>query len=296
MKYAWIDAQRKDYGLDEMCQMLGVSESGYRAWQRGGKPYRKRLTDAQMLALIRAIHAEFKGSYGSPRMVRELRLRGFPASKERVERLMQENGIRAKHKRRFKVTTDSKHNLPVAPNLLARNFQPEAPNQAWTSDITYLWTNEGWLYLAIVIDLFNREVVGWSLKPRMTADIVTDALTMAWFRRKPAAGLVHHTDRGSQYASYAFQAKLTEYGMRCSMSRKGDCWDNAPTESWFGSFKNERVHGERFETRDEVIAMSFEYIEVFYNRKRLHSTLGYTSPMQFLSDWLRSQPQEKQVA
>ena len=296
MKYAWIDAHRNGYGVDEMCAVLDVSESGYRSWKHGGKPHRKRLTDAQMLTLIQAIHVEFKGAYGSPRMVRELRLRGFPASKERVERLMQENGIKAKHKRRFKVTTDSKHNLPIAPNLLDRNFTPDAPNQVWTSDITYLWTDEGWLYLAIVIDLFNREVVGWSLKPRMTADIVTDALTMAWFRRKPMSGLIHHSDRGSQYASLAFQAKLKEYGMICSMSRKGNCWDNAPTESWFGSFKNERVYGERFETRDEVIAMTFEYIEVFYNRKRLHSTLGYKSPMQFLSDWLIAQEQKKLVA
>lgn len=296
MKYAWIDAQRRDFGLDEMCAVLDVSESGYRSWKHGGRPQRKRLTDAQMLALIQAIHAEFKGAYGSPRMVRELRLRGFPASKERVERLMQENGIKAKHKRRFKVTTDSKHNLPIAPNLLERNFTPDAPNRVWTSDITYLWTDEGWLYLAIVLDLFNREVVGWSLKPRMTADIVTDALTMAWFRRKPAAGLIHHSDRGSQYASQAFQDKLKEYGMICSMSRKGNCWDNAPTESWFGGFKNERVYGERFETRDEVIALTFEYIEVFYNRKRLHSTLGYKSPMWFLSDWLTAQQQEKLVA
>ena len=296
MKYAWIDTHRNGYGVDEMCAVLDVSESGYRSWKHGGKPHRKRLTDAQMLTLIQAIHAEFKGAYGSPRMVRELRLRGFPASKERVERLMQENGIKAKHKRRFKVTTDSKHNLPIAPNLLERNFTPESPNQVWTSDITYLWTDEGWLYLAIVIDLFNREVVGWSLKPRMTADIVTDALTMAWFRRKPAAGLIHHSDRGSQYASHVYQAKLKEYGMICSMSRKGNCWDNAPSESWFGSFKNERVYGERFETRDEVIAMAFEYIEVFYNRKRLHSTLGYKSPMQFLSDWLIVQQQKKLVA
>jgi len=296
VKYAWIDAQREKYGVDEMCHVLDVSESGYRSWKRGDKPQRKRLTDAQMLAVIQSIHAEFKGAYGSPRMVRELRLRGFPASKERVERLMQENDIRAKHKRRFKVTTDSKHNLPIAPNLLERNFTPAAPNQVWTSDITYLWTDEGWLYLAIVIDLFNREVVGWSLKSRMTADIATDALTMAWFRRKPAAGLIHHSDRGSQYASHAFQAKLKEYGMDCSMSRKGNCWDNAPTESWFGSFKNERVYGERFETRDEVIAMTFEYIEVFYNRKRLHSTLGYKSPMQFLSDWLNAPSPGKLVA
>ena len=296
MKYAWIDGQRKAYGLEELCRMLDVSVSGYRSWRRGGKPERKRLTDAQMLALIQAIHAEFKGAYGSPRMVKELRLRGYPASKGRVERLMQENGIKAKHKRRFKVTTDSKHNLPVAPNRLARNFTPDGPNMAWTSDITYLWTDEGWLYLAIVIDLFNREVVGWSLKPRMTADIVTDALTMAWFRRKPAAGLLHHSDRGSQYASHVFQAKLAEYGMICSMSRKGDCWDNAPTESWFGSFKNERVYGERFEAREEIKAMAFEYIEVFYNRRRLHSTLGYKSPQRFLDDWLNRQPLEKLVA
>jgi len=296
VKYAWIDAQRKNFGIDEMCLVLDVSESGYRAWKRGGRPHRKRLTDAQMLALIQSVHAEFKGAYGSPRMVKELRLRGFPASKERVERLMQENNIKAKHKRRFKVTTDSKHNLPIAPNLLERNFAPAAPNRAWASDITYLWADEGWLYLAIVIDLFNREVVGWSLKPRMTADIVTDALTMAWFRKKPAAGLIHHSDRGSQYASHAFQAKLKEYGMACSMSRKGNCWDNAPTESWFGSFKNERVHGERFETRDEVVALAFEYIEVFYNRKRLHSTLGYKSPTQFLDDWLVAQQKEKLVA
>jgi len=296
VKYAWIDAQHGEYSVDEICRVLDVSASGYRSWKRGGKPQRQRLTDTQMLALIRSIHMEFKAAYGSPRMVRALRQRGFPASKERVERLMQENGIKAKHKRRFKVTTDSKHNLPIAPNLLDRNFTPDAPNQVWTSDITYLWTDEGWLYLAIVLDLFNREVVGWSCKPRMTADIVTDALTMAWFRRKPAAGLIHHSDRGSQYASHAFQAKLKEYGMACSMSRKGNCWDNAPSESWFGSFKNERVYGERFETRDEMKAMAFEYIEVFYNRKRMHSTLGYKSPAQFMDDWLKIQQQEKLVA
>ena len=296
MKYAWIDEHRNEFGLDETCSVLDVSISGYRAWKRGGKPIRKRLSNAQMLALIQAIHAEFKGIYGSPRMVRELRSRGFPASKERVERLMRENGIRARHKRRYKVTTDSKHNLPVAQNLLDRNFNPDAPNKVWTSDITYLWTGEGWLYLAIVLDLFNREVVGWSLKPRMTADIVTDALTMAWFRKKPAAGLMHHSDRGSQYASHAFQDKLKEYGMVCSMSRKGNCWDNAPTESWFNSFKNERVHGLSYETRDEMKAMAFEYIEVLYNRKRQHSTLGYRSPIQFLDHWLVAQQKEKLVA
>jgi putative transposase len=193
-----MDRHSKAYALTEMCVVLDVSISGYRAWKRGGTPGPKRLTDAQMLAVIRAIHVELKGAYGSPRMVRELRLRGFTAGKERVERLMRENGIRARHKRRYKVTTDSKHALPVAANLLDRNFMPTAPNQVWTSDITYLWTDEGWLYLAIVLDLFNREVIGWSIKPRMTTDIVTDALTMAWFRRRPDAAVMHHSDRGSQ--------------------------------------------------------------------------------------------------
>lgn len=183
MKYAWIAEHDKTLSLAEMCDVLDVSISGYRAWKRGGTPDRKRLSDGQMLALIRLIHAELKGAYGSPRLVRELRARAFSASKERVERLMRDNGIHARHKRRYKVTTDSQHNLPLAENLLARNFTPTAPNQVWTSDITYLWTDEGWLYLAITLDLFNREVVGWSLKPRMTADIVTDALTMAWFRK-----------------------------------------------------------------------------------------------------------------
>jgi putative transposase len=296
VKYAWIDAERRHFDLAELCAVLDVSVSGYRAWKGGGQADRKRLTDAQMLALIRAIHAELKGAYGSPRMVRELRARGFSASKERVERLMRENGIRARHKRRYKATTDSTHALAVAKNVLDRNFQPSTPNQVWASDITYLWTDEGWLYLAIVLDLFNREVIGWSLKPRMTADIVTDALTMAWFRRKPAPGVLHHSDRGSQYASYAFQQKLSAYGMTCSMSRKGNCWDNAPTESWFNSFKNERVHGVRCATHAEMSAAAFEYIEVFYNRKRMHSTLGYKTPAQFLNDWITARQEEKQVA
>lgn len=296
MKYAWIDAQRPTFDLAAMCAVLVVSVSGYRAWKRGGTPDRQGLTDPQLLALIQSIHAELKGAYGSPRMTRELRARGFPVSQPRVERLMRAHGIRGRHKRRYKVTTDSKHALPVADNRLKREFASVAPNQVWTADITYLWTDEGWLYLAIVLDLFNREVVGWSLKPRMTADLVTDALTMAWFRRQPATGLMHHSDRGSQYASHAFQEKLTEYGMVCSMSRKGSCWDNAPTESWFNSFKNERVFGERFATREAMKATAFEYIEVFYNRKRLHSTLGYTSPVQFLKDWIKTQPHDKQVA
>jgi putative transposase len=192
--------------------------------------------------------------------------------------------------------TYSKHGLPVAPNVVERNFTPEAPNRLWSADLTYLWTDEGWLYLAVVIDLFNREVVGWAIKERMTADIVTDALSMAWFRRRPEPGLVHHSDRGSQYASAVFQALLGEYGMTCSMSRKGNCWDNAPTESFFNSLKNERVHGRRYRTREEARADMFEYIEVFFNRRRRHSTLGFKSPMQFMQDWIATQDQTKQAA
>ncbi len=290
-----MDAHRHEFELDEMGAVLEVSLSGYRAWARGGRPERKRLTDAQLLMLIRAIHAQFKGAYGSPRMVEELRSRGMAASKARVERLMRENGIRARHKRRYKATTDSRHALPVADNLLNRRFNPAAPNQVWTSDLTYLWTDEGWLYLAVVIDLFNREVIGWSIKPRMTADLVTDALRMAWFRRRPANGVLHHSDRGSQYASHAFQRELAGYGMTCSMSRKGNCWDNAPTESFFNSLKNERVYATRYATRDQAKADVFDYIEPFYNRRRRHSTLGYKSPTQFMNDWLSEQHQKKLV-
>jgi putative transposase len=296
VKYAWIDVQTKQFALAELCAALGVSISGYRAWKRGGTPARKRLTAGQTLAMIRAIHAEVKGAYGSPRMVRELRHRGFTASKGRVERLMHLHGIRARHKRRYRVTTDSKHGFQVAANLLERNFAPAAPNQVWTADITYLWTDEGWLYLAVVLDLFNREVIGWSLKPRMTTDLVIDALTMAWFRRRPAPGVMHHSDRGSQYASEAYQKKLKDFGMVCSMSRKGNCWDNSPTESWFNSFKNERYHGVRFASHAEMKAASFEFIEVFYNRKRQHSTLGFQSPVQFLDRWISEQNQEKLAA
>jgi len=296
VKYAWIDAPRRDYPLADMCEVLGVSASGYKAWRGGGSPTSTRPNDAQATAVIKAIHAEVKGAYGSRRMHRELKGKGYRIGINRVERLMREAGVRARHKRRFKATTDSKHSMPVAENLLARNFTPTAPNQVWTGDITYIATAEGWLYLAIVLDLFNREVVGWSIKPRMTADIVTDALSMAWFRRKPGAGVIFHSDRGSQYASHAMREKLTQFGMTASMSRKGNCWDNAPTESFFNSLKNERVHGTRYETRAQAEADLFEYIAVFYNRRRRHSTLGYRSPEQYLRDWIGQRVAQAQQA
>lgn len=296
MKYAWIDAQRREFPLPKLCEVLDVSASGYRAWRRGGTPDSARLSNAQAVALMRAIHAQVKAAYGSRRMHRELQGRGWHIGLSRVERLMRDNGIRARHKRRYRATTDSKHALPVADNLLDRQFTPAAPNMTWTGDITYIATGEGWLYLAVVLDLFNREVIGWSIKPRMTADIVTDALAMAWFRRKPAAGVVFHSDRGSQYASHAMQARLAEYGMTGSMSRKANCWDNAPTESFFNSLKNERVHGACYRTRAQAEADLFEYIAVFYNRRRRHSSLDYRSPDQFLHDWISSQNQHATAA
>ncbi len=228
--------------------------------------------------------------------MRERRRRGLSASKERGERRRRENGIHAPHKRRYQVTTDSRHTLPVAEHLLARPFTPTAPNPIGTSEITYGWTDEGGLYRAIVRDLFNREVVGGSLKPRMTADIVTDALSMAWFRRRPAPGLLHHSDRGRPYARHAFQDKLKEYGMVCSMSRKGDCRANAPTERCFNRFKNERMQGGRHAGHAAMKATRFEYIEGFSTRKRQHSTLGYLSPVPFMEKWLSTQDPEKQGA
>jgi putative transposase len=289
VKYAWIERHVGQWPRTTMCRLLGISESGFKAWRGGGKRRAGRLSDQKLLSLIQAIHQQYRGAYGSPRMYRELCDRGYRVGKERVERLMREHAIRARHKRRWKATTDSKHGLPVAADLIGRNFAPARPNQSWGADITYLWTDEGWLYLAVVMDFFNREIVGWSLKEQLTADLVVDALAMAWFRRRPEPGLIHHSDRGTQYASSAFQQKLAGYGMRCSMSRKGNCWDNAVAESFFNSLKNERVHGVRYPSRAQARAEVFQYIEAFYNRVRRHSTLGQISPAQFMQRWLHEQ-------
>ena len=250
MKYAWIERSRHHWPVSLACEVLGVSSSGYH--QRKAREIndasgpRRRISDDALLVHIRAIHAEVKGEYGWPRVWKELLARGIRVGKERVQKLMQQHGIRARAKRKYKATTDSRHSLPVAPNLLARQFNPGAPNAVWSSDLTYIATNEGWLYLAVVIDLFSRQVVGWSMKPHMRAQLVADALRMAWFRRQPVEGLILHSDRGSQYCSCEFQGLLSGYGMRSSMSRRGDCWDNAVTESLWGSLKVARLHGRRF--------------------------------------------------
>lgn len=294
MRYAFIDRHRDSYPVQTLCTALRVSDSGFAAWQQSEGPT-KWLSDSKLLQLIREIHAETKTAYGSPRIYLELKGRGIPASKGRVERLMREHGLRGRHKRRFKATTDSKHTLPVAPNRLDQNFATECPDQVWTADITYIGTGEGWLYLAIVLDLYTRQIVGWAMRERMTKDLVIDALRMAWFRRRPQRGLIHHSDRGSQYCSHDFQKELVAYGMLASMSRKGNCWDNAPSESFFNSLKNERVHGTRYETRDAARADVFEYIEAFYNRVRRHTSINGLSPVTFYETWLKQQS-ARQVA
>lgn len=292
MKYAFIHRHRHVWPVSVQCRVLRVSAAGYHEHLvcRASGAQRRHLSDEALLVHIKAIHAQTRGAYGWPRVWRELTARGVPVGKERVQKLMQLHGIRAKGKRRFKVTTDSGHGLPISPNLLDREFTVAEPDKVWVGDITYIATDEGWLFLAVVIDLFSRQVVGWSLREDMTANIVIDALRMAWFRRQPGrhAGVLFHSDRGSQYASAAFRDTLKEYGITSSMSRRGNCWDNACSETLFGSLKVERLHGQRFVTRrhakDEIIAWL-----LWYNRTRLHSTLAYVSPMQFEHYWLTAQ-------
>ena len=270
--------------------MLGVSTSGFfenvrrKGADKTSKPgTNKRISNEALLAHIRAIHAEVKQEYGWPKMWKELVARGIRVGKERVRRMMHNNGIKARGKRKFVVTTDSKHSLPIAPNLLQRDFTASAPNQVWTGDITYIATDEGWLYLAVVIDLFSRQVVGWSLGERMTRQLVMDALRMAWFRRCPAksAGLIFHSDRGSQYCSEDFQSLLKGYGMRSSMSRKGNCWDNAVMERFFLNLKMERIWQRDYANHQEASRDVADYIVSFYNDRRLNSKLNYLTPNAF---------------
>lgn len=293
MKYAWIERHKKRWPISLQCEVLDVSTSGYFDHQRrqgSGSPVKpgQRISSDALLVYIKAAHAASKGEYGWPRIWQELRANGVRVGKERVRRLMKQHGIKARGKRKFVVTTDSKHNLPIAPNLLNRDFQPDAPNCVWTSDITYIQTDEGWLYLAIILDLYSRQVIGWSMQPHMQTSLVSDALRMAWFRRRPAPGLIFHSDRGTQYCSQAFQQSLAEYEMQSSMSRKGNCWDNAPTESLWGSLKVGRLYGMRFETRRQAMDEVIDWL-MYYNHRRLHSTLGYISPMQFEQNWFEAQ-------
>jgi putative transposase len=263
-----------------MCDVLKVSRSGFYAW-RGRPESRQAQTRRRLVILIKTIHRESREAYGSPRIHAELKARGETCCLNTVARCMRDHDVAAKTKRKFKHTTDSNHDLPVAENLLDRRFSWEEPNRAWVSDITYVPTREGWLYLATVQDLFSRKIVGWAMSHRIDRQLAIDALRMAIHNRRPPPGLLHHSDRGSQYASRDYQDLLAQYGMTCSMSRKGNCWDNAVMESFYRSIKTELIHHEDFRTRDESRHAIFEYIEVFYNRRRRHSTLGYVSPCEY---------------
>ena len=280
MKFAFIAAEKATFPVRVLCRTLEVSRAGFYAWQTRA-PAPRTQADQRLGVEIQAIHAESRQRYGSPRVHAELRHRGQRPSRKRVARLMRQHGLCARRRRRFRITTDSQHKHPVAPNVLARRFAVAAPDTAWVTDITYLWTEEGWLYLAVILDLFSRAVVGWALSAQITRHLTLRALTMALGRRRPPQGLLHHSDRGSQYASEHYQRTLTTQGIECSMSRRGDCWDNAVIESFFATLKLELIHRRSFPSRDAARLAIFEYIEVFYNRQRRHSYLGYESPAEF---------------
>lgn len=278
MKFRFIQQERRWYGVDALCRAMGVTRGGYWSWVRR-RPGPRQQADAVLLADIRKIHKGKRRVYGSPRVHQHLEKQGLCCGRKRIERLMRENGIRAKQGKKFKpTTTDSKHSLPVAPNILNRQFHRERPNEAWVADITYIPTEEGWLYLAVIMDLFSRRIVGWAMGDRISRHLALRAFDMAVQRRRPPRGLIHHSDRGSQYASRDYHKRLKKYGMICSMSRKGCCYDNAPMESWFHSLKVELVQDEKFRTRREAMAAIFEYMEVFYDRQRIHTALGGLTP------------------
>jgi len=280
MRYRAIQAHDRRYPIRLMCRALAVSPSGYYAWQ--GRPESRRsAANRALLTDIRMIHQESRQTYGSPRIWHALVRRGQRVGEHRVARLMRQAGLRAKTSTKWRATTQSQHQFPVAANTLERVFTVAAPNQVWAGDITYVWTLEGWLYLAVLLDLYSRRVVGWAMGQRLTGDLTERALTMALMNRTPSAGLLHHSDRGSQYAATSYHRLLDAYGLRPSMSRKGNCWDNACVESFFGTLKRELVYHRRYATREEATHDIFEYIEVFYNRQRRHSTLGYDSPAEY---------------
>jgi len=276
MRFCFIEDHRDAYPVRTMCAVLEVSPSGYYAW-RDRPESARRVADRGLAADIRRIHADTRAVYGSPRVHAVLRTEGRRVSVNRVARLMRRHGIQGRYKRRVPRTTDSNHSLSIAPNLLEQDFTVVAPNQVWLADITYVPTTEGWLYLAVVLDLFARKVVGWAMSETMPQALAIDALKMAIAQRRPGPGLLHHSDRGSQYAAHAYRHLLEENGMRCSMSRKGNCWDNAPMESFFGSLKTE-LDDDVFDTRQKARTEIFSFLETFYNSRRLHSAIGYRSP------------------
>jgi transposase InsO family protein len=280
VRFAFVAVEKANYPIEILCRVLQVSRSGYYAWARRPPSTRSR-QDARLAVEVAVAHKRSRGSYGSPRVYHELRARGMRHGRKRIERLMREQGLQARRKRRFRKTTDSRHSFPTARNVLARNFMVDRADAVWVGDITYVWTGEGWLYLAALLDLFSRRVVGWAVRETLETALALEALDRALATRRPAPGLLHHTDRGCQYASHAYAARLGANGISASMSRVGDCWDNAVAESFFATLKGELVDLVEFRTRAEAIAALADYIENFYNCQRRHSSLGYCSPVEF---------------
>ena len=280
MKYAWIKRHTTEFPVDVMCRFLGVSRSAYYAWLQRTQTSAEQ-ADAELTDRIQNLFKASRATYGTRRIKTALLHQDQNVSRRRIGRLMRAADLACKTKRKFKATTNSKHDLPIAPNHLNRQFTVNQPNQVYVGDITYIHTQEGWLYLAVVIDLYSRQVIGWSMAEHMRTKLVNDALLMAVWKRKPDKGLLWHTDRGSQYASESHRALLEQHGIRQSMSRKGNCWDNAVSESFFHTLKTELVHQQTYQTRAEARQAIFEYIEVFYNRERLHSANGYLSPVNY---------------
>ncbi len=278
MKYAFITQHKNTYPVYLMCQVLGVIRQCYYHYRRNRENKPADPEHQEMLRLVKEVAEASKDTYGSRRMKRALNALGFPISRNKARKLMREADVQVRHRRKYKVTTNSNHKQPVFDNLVQRQFDVPEADRVYVADITYIWTQEGWLYLAVVIDLCLRKVVGWSMGSRMKAQLVCDALRMAIWQRRPKAGLIHHSDRGSQYASKAFRRLLKDNEFKGSMSRKGDCWDNAVAESFFGSLKQERVHWRNYQTRNEAQQDILNYISMFYNSHRLHSTLDYMSP------------------
>jgi len=278
VKYAWIEEHRDEFRVAHMCRQLNVSRTGYCQWRKR-EPSERSIANAALDAQVAVIHQENQCSYGRPRIVRGLRVRGLQVSHERVRNSLIRQGLRAVYKKPYRVTTDSNHQKPIAANILDRRFAGWRINQAWVGDITYVETDEGWLYLACVMDLASRRIVGWSMSDRIQTDLVNQALKSAYGLRKPQAGLIMHTDRGSQYASDNHRKLIKDYQMIQSMSRRANCWDNAPMESFFKTLKVEHLHQRRYESRAEAKLDIVDWIEGFYNRKRLHSSIGYSTPL-----------------
>jgi putative transposase len=280
MRFAFIDVEKASYPMRILCRVLKVSRGGYYAW-RARKPSRRDLEDERLRPRVAEAFQTGRGTYGSPRVLAELVDQGFEIGRRRVARLMRDMGLQGVSPRKFRVTTNSNHVHPIAENVLAQNFEAMGPNEKWTTDITYIWTAEGWLYLAVVMDLYSRRIVGWSTADHLETTLCLDALSMALGHRTGVEGLIHHSDRGVQYASIRYREALAARGIECSMSRRANCWDNAVAESFFGTFKNELIYRRPWLTREDARQATGEYIEIFYNRIRRHSTIGNVSPVTF---------------